>query len=1047
MNVRLETLSFSLFHPEVRQEPTNLPPIPPSNMPATTTTTMMNGRRTTSSNNNMMTVSAPSTSSQQQGQQFDTVIATKGSSSTTTTMDLYAAPSSSSSDCLSGPPPVTTTGSRSSGGFGLQRVVSKEDEAEDMEYNDAEEFDFSHLVEEETDEEEDDYYGDGDFEPYYDHETNRIIMRMRMGRNFMADDGEEYQEYKEYSDGDGEEFDPYGQEQDGVVDQELFEEGGEYEYDTNEDQFNSVDRWRSSSLLEEEEEMEYHYDDGFHQQYMDRHYEQQQEEEMYLSRLRRENHDNDTSTQRAYLDYMMSNPIPPPPPPPPPQQPSQQPQPPPPPSQPQPHRSSSDRIMTLRSKYNAAKAATTAALHKEDDLDETTSTIGGTSAADLGFIQEDGHHHQPPLLCTSSASSSDTATNNCDGGVSSGDAADDNGYAQQQRQQQQPSSSPQPQQDEEGGQEREEQQVQDGNNHHNSRHNTVSSIENVLGLYTDMIYSTDQTNLNSIRDIMEKDDTKLSQREVAAFWIGFQCVVRQQSMMMNNKKKTNVVVSPVSSPTNATDDSTGTAALQETSVYKNTTSSNNIGRRGTSVVSSSHHQGSFLNDKKLLMSFITDGGSSSSSRRPTMTATTRKATTSSRNTTDNDDDVVGVFDEAKTSISVMSTMSCRELSIQRLKRRLTASRKRETSEVEELLKELQEAQERQKRLEQQLNNAGISIAEDIPYQEAKDQVKVIAQQMEEIGHSQITHDDPQMQAQLRQDYYILEQKMEKYIRALELTDEYVQEQIKIERTWDEENRTENLSSLIAVWKHMPVNIRKRSIEEWLDTPTPNGKFLPKPFLLKFSRTNVLMMLRMDPELIRKSHPSNLEQQRVSNLTLTERRALEAYLQPIATKHWHHGKDPLTKRKWNWYCLLRENLKDHVRRYQEHELMYATTSPSNRSGGGGAGGCDCPRNVKCPVKANKQLDYFMEDFGYPCDISHPLHEDSGVVDAPQVTDEGNITATVDTSKPQHNASANSTHSKHAEIIMKMKVKKRAAASNKTPRKSFLDELKARTQTKQ
>ena len=568
-----------------------------------------------------------------------------------------------------------------------------------------------------------------------------------------------------------------------------------------------------------------------------------------------------------------------------------------------------------------------------------------------------------------------------------------------------------------------------------------------------MIYSVDQPNLTSIRDLMAADTTKLSQREVAAFWIGFQCV--RQSRIMNKTTATtttttDVVVTPEPSPTNKEDsnnmqsvssDPTGAdhtmqqmSSSSPSSLLKNkktSSSSSSFFRVGRSSVSSSSNRSSFLNDKKLLMSFITDGnrGSGKSINRHRTTRKTRNA--------DTDDDVV--VDEAKTSISVMSTMSCRELSIQRLKRRLTASRKRETSEVEELLKELQEAQERQKRLEQQLNNAGISIAEDIPYQEAKDQVKVIAQQMEDIGHSQATHDDPQTQAKLRQDYYILEQKMEKYIRALELTDEYVQEQVKIERAWDEENRTENLSALIAVWKHMPVTIRKRSIAEWLVTPTPNGKFLPKPFLVKFSRTNVLTMLRMDPELIRKSHPSNLEQQRVSNLTLTERRALEAYLQPIATKHWHHGKDPLTKRKWNWYCLLRENLKDHVRRYREHESMYATSS--SNGGGGGVACCDCPRNIKCPVKANQQLDYFVEDFGYPSDISCPRHEDS-VVDA----DERILTGNVDTSKnPRRHESANSTRSNHAES-MKMKVKKRASA-NGTNRKSFLDELKARTHIKQ
>ncbi|KAL3935556.1 MAG: hypothetical protein SGBAC_008947 [Bacillariaceae sp.] len=320
-------------------------------------------------------------------------------------------------------------------------------------------------------------------------------------------------------------------------------------------------------------------------------------------------------------------------------------------------------------------------------------------------------------------------------------------------------------------------------------------------------------------------------------------------------------------------------------------------------------------------------------------------------------------DDAKTSISVMTTMSCRELSIQRLRRRIATSRKHEKTEVDKLLQDLEDAQNRQKRLEQQLNKAGIMIAEDIPYAEAKVEVSKIAAKMQEIGSSQATHEDPKVQAKLRQDYFVLEQQMEKYMRALELTDEYLQEQERMEKAFDDDNLEENKRALEQVWNHMPVNIRQQSVEDWLATRSPSGKFIPKPFLLKFARTNILTLLRMQPDFVQRAHPSNLEQRRVTGLTLTERRALQAYLLPIASK-WRNAKDALTKRKWNWYCILRQTLKDHLLSYERHVAQYDE---------GPDGECSCD-GFKCPVKAKKKLDYFKDDYGYPNNFTYPEYEE-------------------------------------------------------------------------
>ena len=320
--------------------------------------------------------------------------------------------------------------------------------------------------------------------------------------------------------------------------------------------------------------------------------------------------------------------------------------------------------------------------------------------------------------------------------------------------------------------------------------------------------------------------------------------------------------------------------------------------------------------------------------------------------------------DARTSISVRSTLSCRELSIQRLQRRIASSRKKEETKVTGLLKDLQEAQSRQKRLEAQLSKAGIRIAEDIPYDVAKLKVSSIAQEMQAIGHSQVKHPDTKIQSKLRQKYFVLEQEMEKYMSALELTDEYLKERENEEKKFDHDNAKDNTVALEKLWRHMPVNIRQKSVEEWLTIQSPSGKILDKRFLVKFSRTNILTLLRMNPSFVARGHPSNLEQMRVTGLTLTERRALEAYLQPIAQKHWRNSKDALTKRKWSWYCILRQTFKDHLTSYKQHEAKFGIDRD---------GVCLCDA-LKCPVKANQKLSYSIEDYGFPCDISSPVFEE-------------------------------------------------------------------------
>eukprot|EP00980_Cylindrotheca_fusiformis_P000517 scaffold129_cov79-Cylindrotheca_fusiformis.AAC.1 len=556
---------------------------------------------------------------------------------------------------------------------------------------------------------------------------------------------------------------------------------------------------------------------------------------------------------------------------------------------------------------------------------------------------------------------------------------------------------------------------------HRSGHDE-STIETMLEMYKSMIQNKSLTSISEIRKSM-KEDAILSDREISAFLFGLELTwwpqqqqERKSSLLSKSspeqtqqtrKKVVVVKSSSLSSPSEA-----GTTTSSSGSL---TTSSSRMKARA-SIRSSGFDQGM----SNLMATIKKENALPNSSR--------RKKTTTVRGD-----------DDAKTSISVMSTLSCRDLSIQRLRRRLAATNnntiaenknKKEQEELARVLQELQDAQNRQKRLEQQLNQAGITIAEDIPYAEAKMQVSKIALEMQAIGHSQATHVDPKIQAKLRQDYFVLEQKMEKYMRALELTDEYLQEQERMENAFDDDNMEENQKALRQVWKHMPVNIRQRSVEEWLETKTPTGQYIPKPFLLKFSRTNILTLLRMDPDFIQRAHPSNLEQRRVTGLTLTERRALQAFLYPIATKKWRNAKDALTKRKWNWYCILRQTLKDHLLSYQHHVSQHECTSFENNNG---IYCCGCD-GLKCPVKADQKLNYYLNDYGYPSNIANPEYETTSdpasCAPAPAPKKENSEAATTSSSKSKQQA--------RPSFLAELTTSKRPQKKEMLPRKSSLME---------
>ena len=289
--------------------------------------------------------------------------------------------------------------------------------------------------------------------------------------------------------------------------------------------------------------------------------------------------------------------------------------------------------------------------------------------------------------------------------------------------------------------------------------------------------------------------------------------------------------------------------------------------------------------------------------------------------------------------------------------------KLQTGDLGALLAKLEDAEKRQRKLEKQLAQAGVAIAEDIDYGEAKVKVEQIAKRMNEIGGSDVEVADKEEQTRLREEYFKLEQEMERYNTALMLTEEYQAEIERQEREWEESNRADNEEALRKIRRHMPVKIRHMSEAELTNTPTPNGKFLPKAIAKKFKRTNVLQCLRLNPDDLERMHPSTLENMRVTGMTLTERRAVYCHLQSLGPKWEKNKAEKMTERKWTWYQMMKNNFKENLAPYKRHVDQYGP--PHNHVG--------CPLLGKqCPIKADLMVDY-NGDYGYTPEAEFEVSE--------------------------------------------------------------------------
>jgi len=194
-----------------------------------------------------------------------------------------------------------------------------------------------------------------------------------------------------------------------------------------------------------------------------------------------------------------------------------------------------------------------------------------------------------------------------------------------------------------------------------------------------------------------------------------------------------------------------------------------------------------------------------------------------------------------------------------------------------VLGDLESNEIRRNKIERVLMQNGIPISENITYEEAKDKIADVTVSMKEL--MAVEKDS----YTLEKKYFSLEEQLAKYTTALMLTDEFAEEQLRLEKNWEDSIETGNVTALHKLRSHMPVKIRHMTEEELATTTTPNGKKLPKVFARKVKRTNILQLLRVDPDDIEKMHPSLLESMRTTGLTLTERRAIHEHFRDMVDR--------------------------------------------------------------------------------------------------------------------------------------------------------------------
>ena len=258
----------------------------------------------------------------------------------------------------------------------------------------------------------------------------------------------------------------------------------------------------------------------------------------------------------------------------------------------------------------------------------------------------------------------------------------------------------------------------------------------------------------------------------------------------------------------------------------------------------------------------------------------------------------------------------------------------------QLVRQLIDVTKYQRKLEKVVTNSGLVLPDEkISYQDAERKIADISKKMSEIGFK-------------HPEYFTLEQEMQKYTSALMASDEYRAEMERRQKQWEKTILPDNQKALLQLRRHMPINVRVLSEAELAAMSTPNGKKLPQEMVKKFKRSNVLQLIRMNPSDVEKLHFANLEAMSLSNLTLTEVRAVYEHIRLVGPK-WERGKaDKQIERKYMWFVLVKNKLKQTLEKWEKH--VKEAGPPENHR---------CTQSIHmCPVKAEAAISY-EGDYGF------------------------------------------------------------------------------------
>ncbi|OQR83202.1 hypothetical protein ACHHYP_14975 [Achlya hypogyna] len=253
---------------------------------------------------------------------------------------------------------------------------------------------------------------------------------------------------------------------------------------------------------------------------------------------------------------------------------------------------------------------------------------------------------------------------------------------------------------------------------------------------------------------------------------------------------------------------------------------------------------------------------------------------------------------------------------------------------------------------------------DISYADAKARVIGICARLEAIGGPNSVDKD------LREEYYVLEIELERYMAAMMLTDEYAAEEAARNAAWEDANAAANARALRAVRRMLPLDVACMSAKDLRDMDTPSGLRMPRDVASKLAGATILHLLRAPPEFIAAADPNVLERLRITGLTLTERRALHRHLRHAVALWTACPDDDLNRRRLHVADALTQRLKEMVAAYDSHVAQYG---PPDNHPYANAQVDGCPmRGRNCPVRADIEPAYTL-DLGFP--------EDEGYSDTP------------------------------------------------------------------